>query len=68
MGCEWDEKTCTNAAKNGHLNSLQWACINGCPQNADKIMEATDGRFPEMQTHVPMQHCMETYRYCGGLA
>jgi len=30
-GCPWDEVTCWNAAKYGHLEVLKWARENGCP-------------------------------------
>ena len=30
-GCPWDEVTCSNAAKNGHLKCLKYAHENGCP-------------------------------------
>ena len=30
-GCPWDEDTCANAARYGHLEVLQWARANGCP-------------------------------------
>ena len=29
----WDEKTCTFAAKCGHIEVLKWARENGCPWN-----------------------------------
>ena len=32
-GCPWNEETCANAAKGGHLSVLQWAQANGCPWN-----------------------------------
>ncbi len=25
QGCPWDERTCANAARGGHLEVLQWA-------------------------------------------
>ena len=30
-GCPWNEQTCSDVAKNGHLNILQYAHENGCP-------------------------------------
>lgn len=30
-GYEWDYKTCSNAALNGHLDVLKWARMNKCP-------------------------------------
>ena len=32
-GCPWDERTCYEAAKEGHLEVFQWARDNGCPWN-----------------------------------
>ena len=29
--CPWDEWTCANAAKGGHLEVLKWARANDCP-------------------------------------
>ena len=29
----WDEKTCKEAAKGGHLETLKWARENGAPWN-----------------------------------
>ena len=31
-GCDWDWRTCANAAEGGHLKVLQWARDNGCPE------------------------------------
>ena len=39
-GCPWDEKTCSNAAKNGHLECLKYARKNGCPWNEKTCSEA----------------------------
>jgi hypothetical protein len=30
LGCQWDHKTCSEAARGGHLAVLQWARANGC--------------------------------------
>ena len=30
-GCPWDEDTCSEAAKGGHLKVLKYAHENGCP-------------------------------------
>ena len=34
----WNERTCNNAARNGHLEVLRWAQAHGC---------SWDGSFPE---------------------
>ena len=31
QGCPWDERTCSSAARGGHLAVLQWARQHGCP-------------------------------------
>jgi hypothetical protein len=38
-GCEWDwdSWTCAYAAERGHLDVLQWARANGCPDRSDAI-------------------------------
>ena len=30
-GCPWDEDTCSDAARHGHLPVLQYSHENGCP-------------------------------------
>ena len=35
-GCPWNEKTCSDSAEEGHLNTLQWARANGCPFDEEK--------------------------------
>ena len=36
QGCPWDERTCSYAAKNGHLDCLKYAHEHGCPWNDDE--------------------------------
>ena len=31
LGISWNSYTCSNAARNGHLQLLKWARVNGCP-------------------------------------
>ena len=50
QGCPWDEGTCKDAAKNGHLAVLQWARAQGCPWNEDTCAKAAyDGHFAVLQ-------------------
>ena len=37
-GCEWNKYTCDNAAKNGHLECLEYAHKNGYPLGEDAAM------------------------------
>jgi hypothetical protein len=32
-GCPWDEHTCAEAARGGHLDVLEYAREHGCPQD-----------------------------------
>jgi len=34
-GCPWDGRTCSWAARGGHLEVLQWARENGCEWDED---------------------------------
>ncbi|AJF97552.1 ankyrin repeat protein [Pandoravirus inopinatum] len=36
---EWDDRTCTQAARGGHLDVLQWALANGCPHEDRMIYD-----------------------------
>ena len=38
--CPWDEVTCSNAAKNGHLECLKYAHENGCPWDGETCYNA----------------------------
>jgi hypothetical protein len=38
MACPWNEETCGYAARNGHLDVLQWARQNECPWNKDRCL------------------------------
>ncbi|AGO84727.1 Ankyrin repeat domain containing protein [Pandoravirus salinus] len=37
---EWDERTCTEAARGGHIDVLKWALANGCPHEDRAIYDA----------------------------
>ncbi|CAM9583553.1 unnamed protein product [Ectocarpus sp. 8 AP-2014] len=37
--CPWDERTCSEAAKGGHLERLQWARENGCTFPRSAVIE-----------------------------
>ena len=38
-GCPWDEQTCLDAAREGHLRVLEWALREGAPNG---IWSASD--------------------------
>jgi hypothetical protein len=38
-GCPWDFSICVNAAANGHLDLLKWACANDCLGDIDVLSE-----------------------------
>ena len=39
-GCPWNENTCSDAARGGHLGVLQWARQNGCPWSEETASAA----------------------------
>ncbi len=39
LNFHWDNRTCEEAAKNGHLECLKYAHENGCPWDAKIIYE-----------------------------
>ena len=39
-GAPWDTRTCSYAAKNGHLEVIQWAHANGAPWDMYTCIEA----------------------------
>ena len=41
-GCPWDNRTCAEAAEEGHLEVLQWALRNGCPCNTAVLIVVED--------------------------
>jgi len=42
-GCPWDEDTVALAARNGHQESVEWACGGGCPVDAEAAAAAAEG-------------------------
>jgi hypothetical protein len=42
-GCDWDEYTCSAAARGGHLAVLQWARVNGCDWDEETCKAAAKG-------------------------
>ena len=43
----WDERTCKNAAKGGHLEVLKWARENGCPWDEETCTNAASKGYVE---------------------
>ena len=41
-GCRWDKRTCSGAARGGHLAVLQWAHQNGCNWDQDTCLSAVE--------------------------
>ena len=41
--CPWDECTCSEAARGGRLEVLQWARAHGCPWDEDTCGLAAEG-------------------------
>ena len=48
--CDWDAGTCVEAARNGHLDVLEWARANGCPEHfGDEEDEGDDDSAEESE-------------------
>ncbi len=47
-GCPWDEETCSQAAREGHLDMLKWARANGAPWNAETRVAAAEMGYIEL--------------------
>jgi hypothetical protein len=47
-GCPWNELTCSEAAKGGHLEVLRWARQNGCPFDPGTCEWAAEGGHLEV--------------------
>jgi hypothetical protein len=39
--CEWDNRTCANAAENGHLDFIKWTRENGCESYCYALCECS---------------------------
>jgi len=47
-GCPWDSRTCSSAAKGGHLEVLKWARLQGCPWDSRTCANAAEGGHLEV--------------------
>ena len=56
-GCPWDEDTCSEAARNGDLEILQYAHENGCPWNKDTYSSAEKNGNIEMLKYLNENSC-----------
>jgi hypothetical protein len=49
-GCEWDSRTCREAARAGHLHIIPWARANGCDWDFSTCSAAAGaGQLPMLQ-------------------
>ena len=60
-GCPWGESTCTIAAKEGHLDILQWLHVNGYPWIINEKIERIYIHTAGMNRHILMQQRKATY-------
>jgi len=58
-GCNWEEKTCDEAANGGHLEVLQWARKHGCPWDGDRC-----ARIAAMRGHLDMLKWVAQWHDC----
>ncbi len=47
-GCEWDQRTCSEAARYGHFELLKWALENGCVWDDKMFLNAAEGGHLDM--------------------
>ena len=55
-GCPWDEDTCSEAAKGGHLKVLKYAHENGCPWDEWTCSGAAGGGHLEVLKYAHETH------------
>ena len=56
-GCPWDEWTCSNAAKGGHLDVLRYAHENGCPWDEMTCAFAAEGGHLDVLKWLRIKGC-----------
>ena len=59
-GCPWDETTCSNAAKFGHLECLKYAHENGCPWDETTCFNAAENDHPESFKYAVENGCPQS--------
>jgi len=62
-GCPWDEYTCREAAKNGHLECLKYAHENGCPWDKITCGEAAQEGHLECLKYAHENGCPGSLEY-----
>ena len=63
---EWDERTCSGAAKGGHATEvLKWARENGCPWDEDTCAYAAEGGHLEVLKWARANGCPSDARTCA---
>ena len=46
QGCPWDQRTCVEAARHGHLEVLKYARQEGCPWDTEGYRAAQHPGYP----------------------
>ncbi len=64
QGCPWDEGTCDNAARGGHLGVLQWARSQGCPWDAWTCVKAARGGHLDVLQWAKIHGCEYDREVC----
>ena len=58
-GCNCNARTCSEAARGGHLAVLQWARANGCDWNPDTRLAAAQGGHSDVLEWARANGCPE---------
>ena len=64
-GCPWNEQTCAEVAKGGHVEVLKWARENGCPWDALTCVYAAMGGRLEVLKWARESGCPWDARTCA---
>ena len=67
-GCNWNEDTCSNAARNGHLECLKYAHENGCNWNDRTCSYAAKNGHLECLKYAHENGCDWNEDTCSGAA
>ena len=67
-GCPWDEETCSEAAKGGHLNVLKYAHKKRCPWDKETCKEAARGGHLDVLKYARENGCPWDKSMCHSMA
>ena len=67
QGCDWDERTCEEAAWEGHLDCLKYAHENGCDWNEETCDNAAWKGHLDCLKYACARECPGSDRYAEAL-